>query len=108
MRFENREQAAHLLARKLSTCYEAKNPLVLAVPRGAVPMAKVIADVLGGELDVVLVRKLGFPTQPELAIGAIDENGNVFLSGYAFEIEDECLEEEKKRQHEVMWRREKQ
>ena len=105
MRFENREHAAHLLARKLSTCYEAKHPLVLAVPRGAVPMAKIIADVLGGELDVVLVRKLGFPTQPELAIGAIDENGNVFLSGYAFEIEAEYLEEEKKRQLEVLRRR---
>jgi putative phosphoribosyl transferase len=105
MRFENREHAAHLLARRLSTCYEGKNPLVLAVPRGAVQMAKIIADVLGGELDVVLVRKLGFPTQAELAIGAIDENGNVFLSDYAFEIEAEYLEEEKERQLEVLRRR---
>src|SRR5436309_14506746 len=97
MRFENREHAAHLLARKLSTCYEAKNTLVLAVPRGAVPMAKVIADVLGGELDVVLVRMPGFPTPPELAIGAIDENGNVFPSGYPVTIEAYSLQEEKNR-----------
>jgi predicted phosphoribosyltransferase len=89
MRFKNREHAAHLLVDRLSPLYKNKNPLVLGIPRGAVPMAGIIADALGGELDVVLVRKLGHPLQPELAIGAIDENGNVFLSDYAFEIEPE-------------------
>ena len=89
MRFKNRQHAARLLVDRLSPYYKNKHPLVLGVPRGAVPMAKVIADALGGELDVVLVRKLGHPLQPELAIGAIDENGNAFLSDYAFEIEPE-------------------
>src|SRR4029453_14148692 len=98
MLFQNREHAARLLARRLSAYYNNKNPLVLGIPRGAIPMAKIIADSLGGELDVVLVRKLGHPLQPELAIGAIDESGNVFLSDYAFEIEPEYLDLEKNRQ----------
>jgi predicted phosphoribosyltransferase len=105
MRFKNREHAAHLLVDRLSPFYKNKNPLVLGIPRGAVPMAGIIADALGGELDVVLVRKLGHPLQPELAIGAIDENGNVFLSDYAFEIEPEYLDLEKNRQLEVLQRR---
>jgi putative phosphoribosyl transferase len=105
MRFKNREHAAHLLVDRLSPYYKDKNPLVLGIPRGAVPMAKIIADALGGELDVVLVRKLGHPLQPELAIGAIDENGNVFLSDYAFEIEPEYLDLEKNRQLEVLQKR---
>jgi putative phosphoribosyl transferase len=100
--FENREHAARLLAERLSADYKSKNPLVLAVPRGAVPMAKIIADTLGGVLDVVLVRKLGHPLQPELAIGAIDESGHVFLSDYALEIEPEYLELEKQRQLEIL------
>jgi predicted phosphoribosyltransferase len=105
MLFENREHAARLLARRLSAHYKNKNPLVLAIPRGAVPMAKIIADSLGGELDVVLVRKLGHPAQPELAIGAVDESGKVFLSDYGLGIEAEYLEEERKRQLEVLRRR---
>ena len=69
MRFKNREHAAHLLVDRLSPFYKNKNPLVLGIPRGAVPMAGIIADGLGGEIDVVLVRKLGHPDQPEFAIG---------------------------------------
>ncbi|HEY5618624.1 MAG TPA: phosphoribosyltransferase family protein [Vicinamibacterales bacterium] len=72
MRFRNREEAAALLADRLAA-YRGGRPLVLGVPRGAVPMARIIADALGGDLDVVLVRKLRAPGQPELAIGAVDE-----------------------------------
>lgn len=82
MIFSNREQAARLLAEKLAA-YKGLNPLVLAIPRGAVPMAKIIADMLGGEFDVVLVRKLGAPGNPEFAIGAIDETGWAYLGPYA-------------------------
>src|SRR5215470_19717007 len=92
MLFANREDAARLLARRLAAHYKNKNPLVLAIPRGAVPMAKIIADSLGGELDVVLVRKLGYPSQPELAIGAVDENGNVVLSNCGVEVDSEYIE----------------
>jgi hypothetical protein len=55
--FRNRRHAGHLLARKLGV-YKNKHPLVLGIPRGAVPMAKVIADALGGDLDVVLFISL--------------------------------------------------
>ncbi len=102
MIFQNREEAARLLARRLSAYYRNKHPLVLGIPRGAVPMAKIIADALGGELDVVLVRKLGHPSQPELAIGAIDESGKVFYSDYAYEIDEGYLEAEKRRQLEII------
>lgn len=77
--FADREDAAHQLAAALQH-HAGTNPLVLAIPRGGVPIGRVIADTLGGELDVVLVRKIGAPGNPEFAIGAIDERGNVMLS----------------------------
>lgn len=80
--FRDRNEAAEKLAEKLLD-YRGKNPLILAIPRGAVPMAKVLADRLGGDLDVVLVRKLRAPYQPELAIGSVDESGWVYLTGHA-------------------------
>ena len=66
-----------MLARRLAN-YRGRHPLVLAIPRGAVPMGKIVADALDGELDVVLVRKLRAPQNPELAIGSIDEIGGVY------------------------------
>jgi len=105
MKFNSRIHAAELLAERLRVSYKNKNPLVLAVPRGAVPMAKVIADSLGGELDVVLVHKLTHPEQPELAIGAIDESGNAFISEWAAELNPQYLEAEKARQLDVLRRR---
>jgi predicted phosphoribosyltransferase len=105
MLFENREHAGRLLARRLSARYKNKNPLVLAIPRGAIRMAEIIADALGGELDVVLVHKLGAPGQPELAIGAVDEAGNVFLSGYGLDIDSGYIETEKQAQLDVLRKR---
>ncbi len=104
MIFTNREHAGELLARQLVR-YRGNNPLVLAIPRGAVPMARVIADTLRGELDVVLVRKLRYPDQPELAVGAIDESGKAFLIDYAAEVDASYLEAEKKEQLAVIRRR---
>lgn len=80
--FRDREDAARQLAVALGR-YRGTHPVVLAIPRGAVPMGRVIADALDGELDVVLVRKLGAPGNPELAIGAVDERGQVLLSRHA-------------------------
>ena len=109
MLFQNREHAARLLARRLSAYYKNKNPLVLAIPRGAIRMAEIIADTLHGELDVVLVHKLGAPGQPELAIGAIDEAGKLFLSGYGLYsglyIDEAYLEAEKQAQLEILRKR---
>ncbi|HEY7716508.1 MAG TPA: phosphoribosyltransferase family protein [Candidatus Binatia bacterium] len=98
MRFSNRDHAANLLVERLRPLCKDKRPVVLGVPRGAVPMAKVIADGLSGELDVVLVHKLSHPEQPELAIGAIDENGNALLSEWAADLNPGYLELEKNRQ----------
>lgn len=101
MRFTDRGEAAARLAERLSG-YKGLTPLVLGVPRGAVPMARTIADALDGDLDVVLVRKLRAPGQPELAIGAIDEAG-VVLRGRYFDIADEVyLREEIRTQQEIL------
>ncbi len=85
MPFQDREQAAHLLAQRLAG-YRGQRPLVLGIPRGAVPMAKIIAEALEGELDVVLVHKLGAPAQPELAIGSVDEAGHLYVSDHVREL----------------------
>jgi len=77
--FKDRLDAAHQLAEALGDC-KSLHPLVLAIPRGAVPMAQVIARQLGGDMDVVLVRKLRAPLMPEVAVGAIDESGRVYLN----------------------------
>jgi predicted phosphoribosyltransferase len=82
MIFEDRNDAARQLAEKLMQ-YKGRHPLVLAIPRGAVPMARLIADALDGSFDVVLVRKLRAPYQPELAIGSIDESGWAYLASHA-------------------------
>lgn len=74
MYFDDRIDAARRLAHELRA-YAGAHPLVLAIPRGAVPMGQVIARELDGDLDVVLVRKLRAPGQPEFAIGAVDETG---------------------------------
>lgn len=106
MRFRNREHAAQLLAERLST-YRGKKPLVLGIPRGAVPMAKIIADALGGELDVVLVHKLGAPGNPELAIGSVDEGGQMYLSDLVQElgISERYIEQEKQAQLKTLHKR---
>jgi predicted phosphoribosyltransferase len=88
MAFENRAEAGRLLVRRLEK-YRGQHPLVLAIPRGAVPMGKIVAEGLDGELDVVLVRKLRAPYNPELAIGSIDETGAVYLDPDTRDLWDE-------------------
>ena len=62
---------------------ETERPLVLAIPRGGVEIGAVLARGLGAELDVVLARKLRAPQQPELALGAVSETGEVYLNDFA-------------------------
>jgi putative phosphoribosyl transferase len=105
MAFENRAQAGQMLARRLEA-YRGQHPLLLAIPRGAVPMGRIVAEALDGELDVVLVRKLRAPDNPELAIGSIDETGSVYLDPDTRDLWDEpYLEGEKKAQLETLRRR---
>jgi len=105
MVFEDRRQAAELLAERLKE-YRGRNPLVMGIPRGGVVMGRVIADRLGGDLDVVLVHKLGAPGQPEVAVGAVDEDGNVFISDFARgAVSPKYIEEERQRQLAELHRR---
>lgn len=71
--FEDRTEAGRQLAARLSA-YSRPHPLVLALPRGGVPVAVEVATELNADLDVLVVRKLGAPDEPELALGAIGED----------------------------------
>ncbi len=71
MRFQNRTHAGKLLSERLASYAGRPDLLVLALPRGGVPVALEIARALHAPLDVWVVRKLGAPQQPELAIGAV-------------------------------------
>lgn len=106
--FRNREDGARQLAAKLKG-RELHDPLVLAIPRGGVVTGAVLARELGAELDVVLSRKLRAPAQPELAIGAIAEDGSVYLNHYARDyldmIEDYLAEERRHQLDEIARRR---
>ncbi|HSJ79940.1 MAG TPA: phosphoribosyltransferase family protein [Thiobacillus sp.] len=82
MSFANRNQAADRLAEALAE-YKGQHPLILAIPRGAVPMGQRLARALDGDLDVVLVRKLRAPFNPEFALGSIDESGWTYIADYA-------------------------
>jgi putative phosphoribosyl transferase len=106
MRFRDRSDAATQLAAALHG-FRGKNPLVLAIPRGAVPMGKVLAEKLQGELDIVLVRKLRAPGSPEFAVGAVDESGWAYIAPYAGEVgaDEDYLREEKARQMETLRKR---
>lgn len=80
MRFTDRHQAGQLLAQKLlSLGHASPNALVLALPRGGLPVAHQVARALGAPLDVFIVRKLGFPGHEEFAVGAIASGGTTVL-----------------------------
>ena len=75
MKFKDRTEAGQVLARKLAAYANHEDVVVLALPRGGVPVAFEIATALNVPLDVFLVRKLGVPGQSELAMGAIANGG---------------------------------
>ncbi len=74
MSFKNRTEAGKKLAAAL-TKYRSEGPVVLALPRGGVPVAAEIASALDAPLDLILVRKIGVPFEPELAMGAVVDGG---------------------------------
>ncbi|KAG0162751.1 hypothetical protein DFQ30_001364 [Apophysomyces sp. BC1015] len=107
--FENRRAAGVALGRALAR-YRDAAPLVVGLPRGGVPVAFEVARALGGTLDVLLVRKLGAPRQPELALGSIvDANppqvvwNNDIIS--ALHPGDDYLRDEQRRQQQELARR---
>lgn len=103
MLFLNRRDAAEQLSQALRAL-KGRRPLVLAIPRGAVAIGSVVAQRLDGELDVVLVRKLRAPGSPELAIGAVPENGWSYLAPFAHAAgaDDAYIAEEKRYQLNVL------
>jgi len=104
--FDSRVDAARRLAVALER-FRGRRPLVLAIPRGAVEMGRVLADALDGDLDVVLVRKLRAPDSPELAVGAIDETGWSYIAPHAASAGADAayLERERRLQLETLRRR---
>lgn len=85
MRFQNRTEAGQLLAEKLAAYANRPDVLVLGLPRGGVPVAFEVAKALNVPLDICLVRKLGVPEQPELAMGAIATGGVMVLNDNAIQ-----------------------
>lgn len=74
MRFKSREEAARQLLKPLKK-YKSSHPLILGIPRGAMPMARIIAEGLNGELSAIFVHKIPAPNHEEFAIGSIGISG---------------------------------
>jgi putative phosphoribosyl transferase len=80
MRFANRREAGRRLGANLGHLV-TEQPVVVGLPRGGIPVAYEVAQALGAPLDVLVVRKLGCPWQPELGVGALGEGGIRLLDG---------------------------
>lgn len=96
--FRDRVDAGQQLARTLER-FRSVHPLVLGLPRGGVVVAAEIARKLGGDLDVLLVKKLRAPNNPELALGAVSEDGRTCLNAEIMQVvrpESEYVEAETK------------
>src|SRR6516165_3892580 len=109
MKFADREAAGRLLASKLAHLKD-RQPIVLALPRGGVAVGFEIARALGAPLDIVLVRKIGVPWQPELALGAVTDGGSpeTFIDrdlASALEIDESYIRQETAHQLEEIERR---
>lgn len=108
-RFSDRAEAGRTLAAALSQYARREDVVVLALPRGGVPVAFEVARELEVPLDVFVVRKLGLPEQPELAMGAIASGGVRVLNDEvvaAAAVPPETIEEVAAREHEELARRE--
>ncbi|MFQ6034558.1 MAG: phosphoribosyltransferase [Sedimentisphaerales bacterium] len=105
--FSGRIEAGRLLAGQLSE-FRSQKPAVLGIPRGGIIIAQQIADVLEADLDIILSHKLGAPGNPELAIGAVCEDGKLFIdqriSSYVG-ADGDYIEQEKARQLQQIARR---
>jgi predicted phosphoribosyltransferase len=101
--FKNRTDAGQQLANVLND-HDIEADIVLAIPRGGLPVGRVVADSLGVPLDIVSARKLGAPWNSELAIGAVASDGTVWLNESLIsqiEVEDSYIEEQIDHEREV-------
>jgi putative phosphoribosyl transferase len=106
--FQDRKEAGRKLADKLAKYTDEKEIIVLALPRGGVAIGAEIAKKIGASLDVIITRKIHFPGEPEIAIGAIAENGKVALNDpivKRYNISQSYLDEEICRQKAEIERR---
>lgn len=97
-KYADRHEAGRLLAERL-TVYSSEDTVVVGLPRGGVTVAAQVAGRLGCDLDIIMAGKLRAPYNPELAIGAVTEDGQVYLNADAvrsLRISPEYIEEEKK------------
>ena len=109
-RFRNRTEAGQLLSRKLARYADRDDVVVLALPRGGVPVAYEVAKRLHAPLDVIVVRKLGVPGQEELAMGAIASGGIRVLNGDVIDslrISEEVIDVVAAREEKELERRER-
>ncbi|MDX2029988.1 MAG: phosphoribosyltransferase [Blastocatellia bacterium] len=110
MRFQNRREAGRALARRLAEYANREDVIVLALPRGGVPVGYEVARALRAPLDVFVVRKLGTPGNEELAMGAIASGGaramNEDVVRY-LNISDEAIEAVAEREQQELNRRER-
>jgi len=105
--FSGRIEAGQALASQLQE-YHGQKAAVLAIPRGGIIIAQQIADVLEADLDIILSHKLGAPGNPELAIGAVCEDGKLFVDERIISYvgaDDSYIEQEKARQLQRITRR---
>lgn len=105
--FADRRDAGRRLAERLAEL-APESPVVVAMPRGGVPVAAEIAERLDAPLDIAIVRKIGAPHQPELAIGAIGEDGAIVLDGGAarsLRLTDAAIERVREREELELERR---
>ncbi|MCD6528692.1 phosphoribosyltransferase [Candidatus Bathyarchaeota archaeon] len=105
--FSDRKEAGEILAEKLKKL-RLENPVVLAIPRGGVVVGYEVARKLKAPLDVIVPRKLGAPGNPELAIGAVAEDGTIILDSSLIdylEVDEEYIKKEKERQVKEIKRR---
>ena len=87
--FANRRAAGELLADRLSNEVQ---PIILGIARGGVIVAAAVASALFAPLDIVVIRKVGHPLQPELALGAVSASGESAVTPYAVEFAPEMLQ----------------
>jgi predicted phosphoribosyltransferase len=106
--FRDRQQAGRLLADALEFLRNDRSVVVLAIPRGGVVVAKEVADAIGAPLDVIIARKLGAPGNPELAVGAVTQDGEAIPdTGIVrmLQVSDAYLKQETAKQCEEIGRR---
>ncbi len=110
MRFHDRSDGGRQLAARLDTYADRRDVLVLALPRGGVPVAFEVASLLHVQLDILIVRKLGVPGEEELALGAIASGGIVVLNEQLvrmLDISQDMLRSIERRENAELERRER-